>query len=374
MDILPFFGATPRLDRLDDLNEFTEQAKTAFTDFVGRQIYMADGSPALYIYQIRDKDIEATGLIATTAVQDYLEGRVLRHEDIIPAKEQVQRELLIERQAAVKPVLLVHRSQEMIRQGLRSFIEGLAPSHEFEFSETERHCVWRIDQDKDIEALQNLYRQYIPKVAIADGHHRFSSFARLWTQSPTSVRQRYAYVLSAYFPEDELQIEAFHRVARLTDGQYPDSFLNSLGKLGALQPLPAATLPAEKHEMSLWIADQWYRFRWHDSCLQSIRPDLPALDVNLLNRHILKPLLQIHDLQSEEHLKYIGSDYDLDALETAASSLDRGIAFALYPIHSDDFMRIAGAGVRLSPKATFFRPRLKNGIVVQLLSLPSPSK
>lgn len=367
MDIVPFSGALPRLDRISDLSEFVDRAKSEFSAYHARQLFTPGGAPALFIYHVEDGDVDATGLIATTSVQDYLNGKVLQHEEIIIQKQQVQIDLLQQRQAAVKPVLLLHRHQEEIRQYLHNYKQRQPAFQEFIFSPIERHRLWQVDRPEEIAALQRLFRRHVPAVAIADGHHRFSSFADRWNHSPLSERSRYAYVLSAYFPDDELRIEAFHRITSLPPGLTVDRLRAQLQQLGQLELLPTARMPEQKHEMCLWLAGHWYRFCWKPELRRPVRPGLPVLDVDLLNRHILSPLLHIYDLQSDEQLQYMGSDYDLHVLEANTAALENGIAFALYPISSDDFMQIAQAGIRLSPKATFFRPRLKNGLIVQQL-------
>lgn len=365
MNIIPFRGLLPDLAAIPDPFSFFEAVKEDYLQFHRQDYFLSPEPPSFYVFRMQNAQLQATGLICTTHIDDYLQGKVLKHEDTIPAKELIQVKLLKERQAAVKPVLLVHRHQEAIRQWLMAFTSRHQPTLAVKFADQEEHSLWQISASDDIKEIRQLFREKLSLVAIADGHHRFSSFAALYRGSGPDHNQ-YASVLTAYFPEDELQIEAFHRLIQLPHNRAEQQLLENLRRKGTLRLRPAFQLPAHKHQMSIYVCSsaRCYDFTWDHRLLSAETQQMPLLDVHLLQDEIINPWLEDPEFQPNPPIKYIENTEDLLA---SLGINTPGICFILYPIDPVDFLQIVKSGISLVPKATFFQPRLKNGLVVQPL-------
>lgn len=367
MNILPFRGLLPNLPLIPDQQHFFNKVKEAFNAFKKQDYFLPSQQEAIYVFRMQNRQQLATGIICTTHIEDYLQGKVLKHEKTIRNKEQIQIKLLKERGAAVKPALLVHQHEPAIRDWLADFALKHRPIQEVEFEDGERHILWQVKEEQDIRHLQQLYGEPLGKVAIADGHHRFASFARLY-RNEGGENSPFSAVMTAYFPEDELQIEAFHRLVEIPAPEQQQALLQELSKLGKLEPLASPGFPRRKHQMGIVCSDAWYRFEWDPAFLTTERPNKPLLDVNLLHQNILVPLLKVKNIRSDRRIHYIEGVEKPEQLEKLLRSCPQGLCFLLYPISPEDFLKIATiSGQMMVPKATFFQPRLKNGLVVQPL-------
>lgn len=368
MNILSFPGLLPDLDRIPDQDRFFDTVKEDYMKYSRLGYFQPPGKAAFYVFRIRGPERQSTGLICTTHVEDYIQGRILKHEKTIHQKQEVQIKLLQEREAAVKPVLLVHRKETAIKQWLENFARDHHPVLRVEFPlEQETHLLWEVSEHSAMEEIHHLFRERLSAVAIADGHHRLSSFASLWQRHSGAEREPFAGVLSAYFPEDELDIAAFHRLVEMPPNLDVPTVLAQLQQLGEICPMAQPELPAGKHQMSIIAEGRWYHFTWHTTYLLPESTLHPLLDVDLLDRHILGPLLAIRDVQADSRLRYLEDIDRPEKLTEALAILPEGVTFALFPILAADFLQVAKLGLILVPKATFFRPRLKNGLIVQTI-------
>jgi uncharacterized protein (DUF1015 family) len=367
MNIIPFKALLPQIERISDQDGFFDSVKENFKQFYDKGYYTPRAT-AFYICCIKSPKKQSIGLIGTTHVKDYLSGKILKHEKTIHQKEQIQVELLQKRAAVVKPVLLVHQRALSISNWLLNYSLTHRAILEFKFPDQEEHLLWEIQQESDILEIQGLLKTQLHSVAIADGHHRFSSFAFLSKAHANEAYNPYEAVLSAYFPENELSIETFHRLVELPRSFDEQLFLRQLGELGSLNYLTSPEFPAHKHQMSIVLAGKWYRFDWRSSLLEQESAQMLVLDVNLLYAHILSPLLHIKNVQSDTKLHYLEGTAKPEQIKEALDQMVPSICFVLYPINSGDFLKLARLKMILVPKATFFLPRLKNGLVVQALN------
>lgn len=367
MNIIPFRGLLPNLNIIPDHHHFFESVKTSYTTFRQQQYFLDPEDPAFYVFRIQRFAHMATGLICTTDIQDYLKGKVLKHEKTIRSKEQVQIRLLRERRAAVKPALLVHRHRPEIRDWLQEFTLKHPAKLEVAFQDGDRHTLWQVSRAADREEIRRLYCDQLAAVAIADGHHRFASFASLYRQTAELTTSPFSAVLTAYFPADELQIEAFHRFIELPDRQQRQHFLRALAQVGTLKPLQHPELPLSRHQIGIILPEGCYLFEWAPRLVSAESPQKPILDVDLLHQHVLVPLLEVKNIRTDRRVRYLESIENAARIEQILKDYPPGVCFLLHPIHAKDFLEIANLGLTLGPKATFFQPRLKNGLVVMPL-------
>lgn len=369
MNIIPFRGLLPNLPLIPDQQNFFNGVKEQFNAFKKLNFFLPAQQAAFYVFRIQKGPQLATGIICTTHIEDYLQGKILKHEKTIRSKEQIQINLLKERGAAVKPALLVHQHEPAIRDWLADFTLKNIPIQEVVCEDGEQHILWQVKEENDIHELQQLYGDRLGKVAIADGHHRFASFARLYREEG-GEKSPFTAVLTAYFPEDELQIEAFHRLIELPTPEKQEWLLQELSKLGTLEPLAIPALPQQKHQMSIVSPNAWYRFEWDASFLKTERPNKPLLDVNLLHQNVLVPLLKVKNIRTDRRIHYIEGIEKPEQLARSLRPYPPGLCFLLYPISPEDFLKIAKiSGQMMVPKATFFQPRLKNGLIVKPLTI-----
>jgi uncharacterized protein (DUF1015 family) len=110
--------------------------------------------------------------------------------------------------------------------------------------------------------------------------------------------------------------------------------------------------------------------RWHRLTLPAVASGTPrdeSLDVEVLQRRVLEPLLKVGDPRSDKRIDFVGGARGPQELERLVQSGKAAVAFSLFPVSVDDLMSIADAGGIMPPKSTWFEPKLRDGLLVHLI-------
>ncbi|WP_020536258.1 DUF1015 family protein [Lewinella cohaerens] len=370
MVVRPFAATFSRPEQIPDLAAFLASVKEDFKVFYEKEYFSAPQPAAMYIYQVKANGQERTGLIAAVSIQDYLEERVRRHEHTLVAKEVRQAELLHQRGAVVKPVLLAHRHHQALADLLAAHAQIHAPFQELHLADPEEtHRFWAITEPQEIEQIQYYFGRYILNTYIADGHHRFSAIARLYQQREEHHEPNpFGYLMCALFPSTSLEIHNFNRVVKNTN---PDlswlALMARISQFADVEPLSVARQPKGQHELTMFIQEEWFLLRWRPETLKkNIDAGLPTLDVSMLNYYLLQKVLGLEDIRNDKRIKYVDGPAGLTALVAACENRP-AVAFCLHPLSWEAFFRVIDHGLVLPPKSTWFEPRMRNGVVVQMV-------
>lgn len=359
MKILPFRAVAPNLDKVPHSNDFFDTVKFRYHEYAAEGLFQPTEPEAMYIYQIKDAEgKKRTGVIATTAIEEYLNGSMRLHEKTIIDSQDLQTELLIKRKAAIKPILLTYPAIEELETLVADYIENNKKFYVIQLGK-EKHRFWQITEGAVQTQLKQIFAEKMPHAYIADGHHRAASFAALHETAPTDKTDK---MLCAYFPENSLNIHAFHRVVKDLNGLTADQLLDHLRKDFKIKVLREPAVPYIKFEMTMFLDGQWFQLNWRKDVLKHFSESAVLLDVDLLNERILKPVLGIENVKTDTRLKYIDGLQDIKKLEEAAGT--EGVAFYLFPVDFEDLQEIVDNQGTLPPKSTFFEPRMKNGLLV----------
>ena len=68
--------------------------KNKFNEFIDKKYLIQDKKEAFYIYQQQNTTHTFNGIIAATAVADYLNGNIKKHEHTITAREEMFKDYL----------------------------------------------------------------------------------------------------------------------------------------------------------------------------------------------------------------------------------------------------------------------------------------
>ena len=90
--------------------------------------------------------------------------------------------------------------------------------------------------------------------------------------------------------------------------------------------------------------------------------------MSISSKLILDELLGIKDLRSDKRIDFVGGLRGLGELKRRVDSGEMQMALALYPVSMQQIIRIADSGNIMPPKATWFEPKLRSGLVVHKLS------
>lgn len=370
MDIFPFRAVYPQLDRILPDENFFESVKEDFNRYYGESLFQYVDQEALFVYQIDIQGVTHTGIVGGVPVTEYEQGRILRHEHTISAKEDVQLKLTLERASVVKPVLLAYAGIPALDHWLAAYAGGREPDWAVNFPrEGQVHRFYAITAPEDINCVQTEMAQALDHAYIADGHHRFSSSARLYRQLEAEGRADasvYRDLMCAFFPTPALDIHNFNRVVyQAFRDMGAGGFVARLSAFAEVEPIPGPAMPAGAHDMTMLLEREWFRVSWRDITWFS-RPDRSVCtDVDLFNDLILHRILGIENARNDNRVDYIEGPKGLEGLQKAVSKQPGSVGFCLHPLSWDSFLAIIDAGQVLPPKSTWFEPRMKNGLIVQ---------
>lgn len=368
MHIKPFQAVYPSLGHIGAPDVFFDAIKEDYNEFNDSGYFERSFQEVLYVYRIRGATRDYTGLLACVDIRDYLEGHIRQHEHTLEAKEQKQMQLMLRRKAAVKPVLLAYQRAEPVSGWINRFTATQEPSFEIPFSaEQELHTFWEVKEIQDIQAIQALFEQYVPNTYIADGHHRTTTTAKMYTLTQQGLlKGDYSLLLCALFPSSDIEILDFNRVVQGLNAYTPSSFMAKLSDFFDIELLPEPKKPTRKRELTMLLGSEWYRLRWKAHFLQEYADNPVVLDTSLLNEKVLGEILGISDIRSDQRILYVEGPKGLDGLSQKVMGRPDCVAFCLFPVQLDEMITLADNGKMLPPKSTWFEPRMKNGVMVQV--------
>jgi uncharacterized protein (DUF1015 family) len=232
------------------------------------------------------------------------------------------------------------------------------------------HRLWVINDPETITAISGAFAR-VDALYVADGHHRSAAAARVGkARADKNLRHRgdeeYNYFLAVLFPHNQLRIMDYNRVVKDLHGQTPEQFLQALRKDFDLREHAGLARPGKKGEVGLYLAGRWYMLTAHRELLATQDP-VERLDVSLLQKHVLTPVLGIDDPRTSKRIDFVGGIRGLQELEKRVNSGEMAAAFAMFPTSIDELLAIADAGKIMPPKSTWFEPKLRDGMVVHFL-------
>ncbi|MEO0041965.1 MAG: hypothetical protein RL329_1413 [Bacteroidota bacterium] len=365
MKLTPFQSAYPNLEKITTPDTFFERVKFDYAQQKKTGCFKSYPKPAFLVYQIKRLGRTFTGLLAGVDVEDYLNNHIKKHERTIAVGESKQDNLLNERGASIKPILLTYTPVLAISEFLTNYTRTATPLFSVKLAEDE-HVFSAITDPSHVYWLQQTFKEKVPAAYIADGHHRAHTFANAYLNLSTTIENHpFEKMFCAFFPSNELIINAFHRVVTCAESLDKLEFWQQLLKVATLQFIGKAKMPARKHEWSLFTAGKWVYLRWRKQTLMQFQEKYPnkvLLDVHILNEMVLKPLLNIQNVRTDERLRYIDGTKSNSLLEQACPPC--GALFCLYPVDWSDLKRVSDTDGIMPPKSTFFEPRMKNGLIV----------
>lgn len=370
MNIKPLRALIPNLQRVESADTFCDQAKNMYNQYLEEGVFQKLPEEALFIYQIQSITGSHLGLVALNEVEDFLAGKVKKHEETLSEREKQQMEMFFHWGAILKPVLLTYPVVPAIRSAMHGFVQHRKPLFTAKFKQGRvHHRIWAVTEPAAIEELQMLFAKHVKSTYIADGHHRTSTVALLHSQAELHPDYNFDHLFCAFFATDQLDILDYNRVAEIPANISSTQFIAYISKLFNLEYLAVARRPTDKHEIVMCYRKEWYSLRWRPEILEGLDEENVLLDAALLNNLVLGDLLQIHDVRTDERVTYVDGSKGMKGVQKAAKNRHK-VGFALYPVHFEDMMFLADAGEILPPKSTYFEPRLKSGILVQDLKRP----
>ena len=349
-----------------------EKAAENFRKFQDRGWLVQDGKEQYYIYAQTMNGKTQYGLVVCANVDDYLNGVIKKHELTRRDKEEDRMKHVRVNDANMEPVFFAYPDNAVLDALIMRYAATL-PEYDFIAPvDGFRHQFWIISDDADIATVTEEFAK-MPSLYIADGHHRSAAAALVGAEKARQDpghdgTEEYNYFMAVCFQASQLTILDYNRVVKDLNGLTSEAFLAALAKNFDVEEKGEAEYrPCRLHNFSLYLDGKWYSLTAKPGTFDDSDP-IGVLDVDISSRLILDEILGIKDLRSDKRIDFVGGLRGLGELKRRVDSGEMRAALALYPVTMKQIMDIADSGKIMPPKATWFEPKLRSGLVIHKLS------
>lgn len=366
----------PEIDFAPGTSEYDprvyEKAAENFKKFQEKGWLVQDDKEQYYIYAQTMNGKTQYGLVVCAYVDDYLNGVIKKHELTRRDKEEDRMKHVRVNNANVEPVFFAYPDNSVLDSLIMRYAQT-TPEYDFIAPiDGFRHQFWVISNDEDIAAVTSEFAK-MPSLYIADGHHRSAAAALVGAekakQDPNhNGTEEYNYFMAVCFQASQLTILDYNRVVKDLNGLTSEQFIEALKKNFDVEEKGADIYkPNQLHNFSLYLDGKWYSLTAKAGTFDDTDP-IGVLDVDISSRLILDEILGIKDLRSDKRIDFVGGLRGLEELKRRVDSGEMRMALALYPVTMKQIMDIADSGKIMPPKATWFEPKLRSGLVIHKLS------
>ncbi len=348
-----------------------ESAKQQFEKFQKNGWLVQDTAEHYYIYAQTMQGKTQYGIVVGAYVADYMNGVIKKHELTRRDKEEDRMKHVRVCDANMEPVFFAYPDNEVLNKLIMRYA-STKPEYDFVAPiDGFRHQLWVVSDATDIDTITTEFAK-MPSLYIADGHHRSAAAALVGAEKASAHpghtgKEEYNYFMAVCFQASQLTILDYNRVVKDLNGMTSEEFLKALAKNFIVEKKGTeAYAPKQLHEFSLYLDGNWYSLMAKEGTYDDTDP-IGVLDVDISSRLILDELLGIKDLRSDKRIDFVGGLRGLAELKRRVDSGEMRMALALYPVTMKQIMDIADSGEIMPPKATWFEPKLRSGLVIHKL-------
>ncbi len=355
----------PEIDLPPDLDPHDgavhAQGRDALCALVASGVLRQDETASFYVYRQRMGPRTQTGVVGCAAVADYTSGAIATHEHTRPDKEDDRVRHLSALRAHDEPVFLMCPRVTAVDDAVREVCRT-SPEYDFASDDGVRHTLWAVPDPRRVEQVRMAFAA-VPRVYVADGHHRSAAAARVHTQGAAGS-DAFPVVV---FPADELTVLPYNRVVADLDGLTADGLVAALDGAFDVRTADDAVEPFQRQQFGVYAGGRWWDVR-----ARAVPPGdvIAALDVSVLQSRVLGALLGVGDPRTDTRLAFVGGIRGTAELERLVDSGRFAVAFSLHPTSTSDVMAVADLGMVMPPKSTWFEPKLRSGLFVHLMGEP----
>ena len=345
--------------------EVYEKAKEILNDMMAEGLFIEEEKEAYYVYELVMNGRSQVGIAACASVEDYERQIIKKHENTRAEKEADRIRHVDVCSAQTGPIFLAYRRREGIEEQVRKTM-STQPVYDFTAEDGITHRLWVIDNLDDVALIKREFEQ-VETIYIADGHHRCASAVRVSqmrreAHPEYSGEEQFNYFLSVLFPDDQLMIMDYNRVVKSLNGHSLEKFIERVGQIFELSAVGTEPYrPQCKGEIGMYIGDTWYCLKIRKE--QYTGDPAADLDVAVLQRDLLEPVLGITDPKVDDRIDFVGGIRGLEELVRRVHK-DAKAAFAMYPTDIHELFDVSDAGKLMPPKSTWFEPKLRSGLLI----------
>lgn len=349
-----------------------DKAVENFKLWQNRGWLVQDPKEMYYIYAQTMDGRTQYGLVAAANVDDYMSGKIKKHELTRKDKEDDRMIHVRIQDANIEPVFFAYPDVDEMNKIVADWVAAHAPEYDFVAPDGFGHTFWAITDDAVNARITEIFKN-VPAMYVADGHHRTAAAARVGAekraQNPNHTGdEEYNYFLAVIFPESQLHVIDYNRVVRDLNGLTPDEFLAKLSESFDVTDMGTEIYkPTKLHNFGMYLNGHWYSLTAKSGTYNDNDP-IGVLDVTVLSNLVFDKILNLGDLRTSKRIDFVGGIRGLSELQKRVDSGEMAAAFALYPVTMRQIIDIADTGNIMPPKTTWFEPKLRSGLVIHKLS------
>ena len=351
--------------------EVYDKARANYERYIQEGILVQDPVEYLYIYAQTMQGRTQYGLVACAGVSDYMTGKIKKHELTRPDKEEDRMKHVRITNANMEPVFFTYRSVAEIDDIVEAIVTNQEAEYDFTTDDNIGHHFWVIREKEKVHRLLQLFSE-IPATYIADGHHRTAAAALVGNekaeQNPNHVGdEEYNYFLAVHFPDNQLRIMDYNRVITDLNDHSEAEFIEKVKESFLVSERGTEPFKPDKlHSFGMYLGGRWYELDAKEGTYDDLDP-IGVLDVTILSKSILEPILDIADLRTSKRIDFVGGIRGVGELQRRVDSGEMQLAFSLFPVSLEQLLNIADTGNTMPPKTTWFEPKLRSGLIVHNL-------
>lgn len=366
------------IDLPEDVDHYSDEVYNKAAENIRKMIaegtYIHDETACMYLYKLVMDGRSQVGIVASSTVDDYVNDVIKKHELTRAAKEEDRIRHVDTTDFHTGPIYLTYPDVPKVNEIVDAWMQK-APVYDFTADDGIQHVVWVIDDAATIETLVAEFAK-LPATYIADGHHRSASAAKVGLRRRERAGvtaddgEEYNQFLSVLFPASQLKIFDYNRVVKDLNGLSTEEFMAKIEAAGfKVEKFDGAGQyrPEGRHLFGMFLDDQWYKLTF-DAAKVDEQDPIARLDVDLLQKNLLSPILGIGDPRTDERIDFVGGIRGLAELERRCHT-DMKVAFAMNPTSMQDLFDIADSGNIMPPKSTWFEPKMRSGIFLDRKSV-----
>lgn len=364
------------IDLADSVGDYDklvyETARKNLDKFQEDGIMTQDPEPIYYIYRQLMNGRVQTGIVACTSIDDYMNDIIKKHEFTRPTKEVDRINNFDYCDANTEPVFLTYRKNDEINRIVNDWIKFHMPIYNFTSEDAITHIFWKLDDQALVSRIAEIF-DGIEYLYIADGHHRSASSVKVGLKRREEFpnydgTEEFNFFMAVIFPDEDLFIMDYNRVVKDLNGHSKEAFLKVIEDKFSVEKLEQAEpfKPMARATFGMFLDGAWYKLTAKSGTYDEADP-VDRLDVSILQKNLLHPILGIENPRTDERIDFVGGIRGLKELERRVNE-GFAVAFSMYPTTMDDLIDIANAGEVMPPKSTWFEPKLRSGLFVHKLN------
>lgn len=377
------------------------RAANLFQSWIDDEILVQDSVPYLYLtsveFTLAGQSITRYGMIGNVRLEPFEKGIVLPHEKTFSKIKSERLDLMKMCRANLSPIFALYSDGRGILNRLVESVHGVAPDVVLTDNKGLTHRMWRIGSTEMHTFVTKAMQDQ--KIYIADGHHRYETALnyRNWlaqTQANFNDTHPANYVLMSLSSMEDpgLTILPAHRLIKdlsaealsgmlQKSARYFDQQHFPVEKPGLDQALAQFTKAQQAQKQTTCIG--LFMKKNPDLYLLTLKPgvmadlferELPAalrdLDVTVLTRLLFMEVLGFDQARLDDAQK-IGYCTTAKDAAKAVNAGEYDAAFILNPTKIEQVRQIAGDGLIMPRKSTYFYPKVITGQVINKVSLPT---